>query len=96
MANVVVPLSRRYSVHDKEFEKIELREPRYKEIFMQGRGKPREWQPSPHGPVIVSYPGVVDSYLQVLVVSPSYEDIGNLDVADALALEEAILNFFPV
>ncbi|MDI7924598.1 phage tail assembly protein [Ferirhizobium litorale] len=96
MADITIPLSKPYTVHDKTFASIKLREPRYREIFMEGRGKPREWQPSPHGPVIVSYPAVVDSYLQELIVEPGYECIGNLDVVDALALEKAVLDFFPM
>lgn len=96
MPDVEVELSKSYQAHDKTFSTIKLREPRYREIFMEGRGKPREWQPSPHGPVIVSYPGVVDAYLQVLVVEPGYECIGGLDVVDAMALEKAVLDFFPM
>jgi len=93
---VTVDLSKTYTVHDKKFSSIVLREPRYAEIFMEGRGKPREWQPSPHGPVLVSYPGVVDSYLQKLIVEPGYDCIGELSTVDALKLEKAVLDFFPV
>ncbi|MFK0330706.1 hypothetical protein ACIQUB_06240 [Rhizobium sp. NPDC090275] len=92
----IVPLSKQYTVHDKTFSEVKLREPTYSEIFMQGRGKPREWQPSPHGPVVVSYPGVVDSYLQELVVEPGYEFLSSLSVVDALKLEKAVLDFFPM
>jgi hypothetical protein len=93
---VTVKLSKTYAVHDKEFSEVILREPRYHEIFMEGRGKPQEWQPSPHGPVMVSYPGVVDSYLQKIIVEPGYECIGKLSTVDALALEKAVLDFFPI
>ena len=92
----VVPLSKPYTVHDKTFSEVKLREPTYHEIFMEGRGKPREWQPSPHGPVVVSYPGVVDSYLKVLVVAPGYEFLSGLSTVDALSLEKAIFDFFPM
>lgn len=96
MANVEVSLSKSYSAHDKQFSKITLREPRYHEIYMEGRGKPREWQPSPHGPVVVTYPAVVDSYLQQIIVEPGYDCIANLNPVDSLALEKAVLDFFPI
>jgi hypothetical protein len=94
--NGVVELSKDYTVHDRKFSEVKLREPTYNEIFMEGRGKPREWQPSPHGPVVVSYPGVVDSYLKVLVVEPGYEFLSGLSTVDSLKLEKAIFDFFPM
>ncbi|MBB3315116.1 hypothetical protein FHT77_000958 [Rhizobium sp. BK181] len=96
MTNVVVKLSNTYKVHDKEFSEVTLREPRYHEIFMEGRGKPQEWQRSPHGAIVVSYPAVVDSYLQKIVVEPGYDCISGLSTADSLALEQAVLDFFPL
>ncbi|NLS02322.1 hypothetical protein HGP14_02920 [Rhizobium sp. P32RR-XVIII] len=96
MASVVVKLSKSYTAHDTAFSEIKLREPRYHEIFMEGRGKPREWQPSPHGPVVVTYPAVVDSYLQKIMVEPGYDCISELSTVDSFALEKAVLDFFPL
>ncbi|NTF87495.1 phage tail assembly protein [Agrobacterium rhizogenes] len=95
MTQTIVPLSKRYTAHDKTFDKITLREPTYKEIYMDGLGRPQEWQPtSGGGAVMVTYSSVVDEYLQKLVIEPGYECIGALSAADAMKLERAVCVFF--
>jgi hypothetical protein len=95
MTQTVVTLSKSYIAHDKTFDKITLREPTYKEIYMDGLGRPQEWQPTNGGgAVLVTYSSVVDEYLQKLVVDPGYECIGALNAADAMKLERAVCGFF--
>ncbi|NTI92281.1 hypothetical protein G6L78_01415 [Agrobacterium rhizogenes] len=95
MSQTVVLLSKSYTAHNKTFNKITLRDPTYKEMYMDGLGKPQEWQPtSGGGGVFVTYSSVVDEYLQKLVVDPGYECIGGLNPVDSMKLERAVCGFF--
>ncbi|MBX5082165.1 phage tail assembly protein [Rhizobium lentis] len=94
MADTIIKLSKSYTAHDKSFDAVTLREPTYSEIFRDGLGRPSDWQPSQHGPMLVKYPEVVDAYLQRICVSPGYECIGALSAIDSLKLEEAVTSFF--
>ncbi|CAN7632232.1 hypothetical protein [Pararhizobium sp. LjRoot238] len=75
MSRKVVKLSRRYEPPGVvPFDTVELREPAYADRHMSGLGMPQEWQPNGQGGgVLMTYPGVVDEYLQRLIVSPGYE-----------------------
>jgi hypothetical protein len=95
MVSKSVKLSKSYSAHDKTFDAVTLREPTYKEIYIDGLGKPQEWQPAGNGQgILVTYPNVVDEYLQQIVVEPGYDCIGGLNPIDALKLERAVCDFF--
>jgi hypothetical protein len=94
MADTVVSLSKGYTAHEVTFDKVTLREPTYSEIFRDGLGRPSDWQPTPHGPMLVKYPEVIDAYLRRICVSPGYESIGALNAIDSLKLEEAVAGFF--
>lgn len=94
MAETIVKLSKSYTAHEKSFDAVTLREPTYSEIYRDGLGRPSDWQPTPHGPMLVKYPEVVDAYLQSICVSPGYESIGTLNAIDSLKLEEAVTDFF--
>lgn len=95
MAPVAITLSKSYTAHGKTFDTVTVREPTYREIYMDALGKPQEWQPSSGGvPVHVTYPSVVDDYLKRLIVEPGYECVGELSAADAMALERAVCGFF--
>lgn len=94
MTEVRVKLSKPYTAHNKVFQEVVVREPTYREIYMDGRGAPRDHQPTPNGLMVATYPGIIDSYLQVLVVEPGYECIGSLSTADALRVGEAVCDFF--
>ncbi|MBY5709712.1 hypothetical protein [Rhizobium leguminosarum] len=94
MAEKIVKLSKSYTAHEKPFDAVTLREPTYSEIFRDGLGRPSDWQPTQHGPMLVKYPEVVDAYLQRICVSPGYESIGVLNAIDSLKLEEAVTDFF--
>ncbi|MBY5407166.1 phage tail assembly protein [Rhizobium leguminosarum] len=94
MAETIVNLSKSYTAHEKSFDAVTLREPTYAEIYRDGLGRPSDWQPTQHGPMLVKYPEVVDAYLQRICVSPGYESIGALNAIDSLKLEEAVTDFF--
>lgn len=94
MPEIKVELSKEYTAHGKTFSEIVLREPTYSQIYRDGLGRPRDWQPTPHGPMLVKYPEVVDAYLQRLCVNPGYECIDALNAVDSLRLEEAVAGFF--
>lgn len=92
---MLVSLSKVYDSPVGGFSAVELREPTYKDVFMDGLGRPQEWQPSGGGKaIVVTYASVVDAYLQRLVVAPGYEYIGRLSAIDALKLEKAVCDFF--
>lgn len=89
-----VELSKTYSVGGKSFSKITLREPTYQDVYMDGLGQPREWQPVPGGSALLTYPEKIDAYAQKLIVEPGYEYIAGLSALDARRLEEGICDFF--
>ncbi|MBB2841465.1 UNVERIFIED_ORG: hypothetical protein GGE64_005248 [Rhizobium etli] len=94
MAEITVKLSRSYEAHGKTFHEVVLREPTYSQIYRENLGRPRDWQPTQHGPMLVKYPDVVDAYLQRICISPGYECIDALNAVDSLRLEEAVAGFF--
>ncbi|MBY5763635.1 phage tail assembly protein [Rhizobium leguminosarum] len=94
MTETIVKLSKSYTAHEKSFDAVTLREPTYAEIYRDGLGRPSDWQPTQHGPMLVKYPEVVDAYLQRICLSPGYESIGVLNAVDSLKLEEAVTDFF--
>lgn len=91
-----VPLSKRYEPPGTiPFNKLELREPTYVDIVMSGLGFPQELQPNGHGgSMVVTYVPVVDAYVERLLVSPEYKDIGGLNFIDTKAVQDAICAFF--
>lgn len=95
MATVTVKLSRSYEKHDGSFNSVLMREPTYKEIFIEGRGEPQLWQPGPNNStVLITLPEVIDSYVQILALEPSAESLAGLNAQDALALKKAVIGFF--
>jgi hypothetical protein len=94
MTETIVKLSKSYTAHEKTFDAVTLREPTYTEIFRDGLGRPSDWQPTQHGPMLVKYPEVIDDYLQRICLNPGYESIGALNAVDSLKLEEAVTGFF--
>ena len=95
MADTIVRLSKTYTAHDVSFDKISLRAPVYREIYMDGLGKPMDVTMTASGPLVVTHPQVVDEYLQLLIEEPvSYEMITQLSAVDALKLEKAVCGFF--
>lgn len=90
-----IKLSRRYDAHGKVFDAVTLRDPKYRDFI--DVGAPTEAQPLPGGDgmMIVKHFDRIDTYVGRLLQEPlSTADIVDLDLADALALEDAILDFF--
>lgn len=92
--NTKIKLSKEYTVANKVFDTITLREPTYADVFMSELGKPFEFQPGRNGAFLATYPDVVDAYMQRLIVEPGYEYISRLSVEDSLALERHLRDFF--
>lgn len=93
--NTEIKLSRSYETNDGSFDTIVLREPTYGHLFMAGYGRPFDFQISKHNvPVRMEYPDVVDQYAKLLIVSPAYEDIGQIAAIDAIKVKDAICSFF--
>lgn len=97
MANVTVKLSRAYDnpFNKTMFDAIILREPTFRDIYVEGLGAPEELQPNGHGGVLVitNY-DVIARYAERLVVSPDHAAIMELSQKDAKAVERAITSFF--
>ncbi|MFM2279656.1 MAG: Rhizobium phage vB RleM [Pseudomonadota bacterium] len=90
-----VTLTRSYEAFGKTFSTVRLREPTYKEIFMEGLGRPQEWQRTEGGGmVLVTYPPVVASYIERVAVEPGIEALTQLGAVDSMRLERAITDFF--
>lgn len=94
MPDTTVKLSRSYTAHGKVFDQVVLREPTYRETHMEGLGKPKEWQATANGPMLVTYPMVVDEYLKRIATEPTYEHLSGLSAIDAGRLEKAVCDFF--
>lgn len=91
----IVTLTRQYEAGGTVFREVKLREPTYKEIFMEGRGRPQEWQRSDGGaPVLITYPNAIASYVEILAVEPGIESLTRLGAIDSIRLEKAVTGFF--
>lgn len=90
-----IKLSRRYEAHGKIFDAVTLRDPKYRDFI--DIGDPIEQQPLPtgSGSMIVKHFDRIDAYAGRLLQDPlSMADIMDLDLVDALAMEDAVLDFF--
>jgi len=97
VATVNVPLSKSYTGHDGPFSSVELREPTFKEIYIDGLGEPQQWQPGPNGqPVLITLPDVINAYVEKLAVNPSADNLAQLNVQDSQALAARVKRFFMV
>jgi hypothetical protein len=98
MPKVTVKLSQSYSnPHEGGvlFDTVELREPRYKDIFMDGLGEPQEYQPNGRGgAVLVTHYETIAKYIDRLAVKPTSDLLGQVSAIDALRLQKAVLGFF--
>jgi hypothetical protein len=83
-----VPLGRTYTVGSAIFESLSFREPKladYRQI-----GKAIEVQRG----VVVTYPDAIWSYADRLLQVTPPGALNELDLVDALAVEDAIIDFF--
>lgn len=95
MGKIFVPLSRSYQGHGGSFTSIELREPTYTDIYIDGLGEPQQWQPGPNGtPVLITLPDVVNAYVDRLAINPTSESLAELNAKDSRALARKVIGFF--
>lgn len=97
MAEITIKLSRAYdNPFDKtRFDSVTLREPTFRDIYVEGIGAPEELQPTVNGGfmVITNYDAIA-RYAERLVVKPDHAAVLDLDQRDAKAMERAITGFF--
>jgi hypothetical protein len=95
MSPRAIKLSRRYESHGRIFDTVSLRDPKYRDLLAVG--DPIELQPLPSGAgeMVVKYLDRIEDYVGRLLQDPlSVADLVDLDLVDAMAIEEAILGFF--
>lgn len=95
MADITVKLSKIYKVHDLTFDSVVMREPTFKDIYVDAIGVPEELQPNGRGGVlIITNYEVVGQYVERLAVKPTSDCLLDLSVHDSKALEKAVIGFF--
>ncbi len=88
-----VKLTRRFEAHGKVFESVTVREPRWEDVM--ALGEPFDVQKSISGNVLVQPQlEVIAGYIRRCVVSPGFENLGELGVTDTRAVRDAVLDFF--
>ncbi|TJV19689.1 hypothetical protein [Mesorhizobium sp.] len=92
MAEKIVPLSKRYEAHDKTFDSVTVREPRFEDLL--ALGEPYEVQRAAGQNVVIENTAAVAAYVRRCVVSPGVEQLGALGLADARLVREAVIDFF--
>lgn len=92
MGKTTVKLSRGYLGHDGEFRKVELREPTFDDWL--DIGPVEEYQPGDDGALlIVTYRNRYREWAERLCTEPGGDLLGQLDLADGLAVKAAIDDF---
>jgi hypothetical protein len=90
-----VTLTQSYVVFDKSFDKVRLKSPTYKHIYVEGLGAPVEWQPvAGGGQMIITNYEAIAKYLDRIAVEPTSESLNDLSPIDARRLETAVTDFF--
>ena len=92
MAEKIVPLSRRYEAHDKIFDSVTLREPRFEDLL--ALGEPYEMQRAAGNNVVIENTATIAAYVKRCVVSPGAEHLGELSLSDARAVRQGVIDFF--
>jgi len=92
-----VPLSQRYEAHGRTFDRLTFREPKMADY--EAIGEVAEYQPAPGGGMmIINHDDRVWQYRDRLLKRgedlPDAGDIGQLTLADSIAVKEAITDFF--
>lgn len=92
-----VTLSQGYEAHGRTFRSLTFREP--KMVDYEAIGEIAEYQPAPNGGMmIIHHDDRVWQYRDRLLKRgeglPGAEDLGELTLADAIAVKEAISGFF--
>lgn len=93
MAAVKVPLSRTYTETGKPVSELSFKSPGWNDFIELGEVE--EWQRVGDRAMLVRYPQVVAQYAERLLDAPNTAaDLVALDLADTLAVHEAIRDFF--
>lgn len=95
MADKVIKLSRTYAAHGQTFDSITLREPKSRDYLEIG--DPVEMHSDPSGGdgrFVVEHLDRIKAYAQRLPIHPTPESLVDLDLVDAIAMKEAICDFF--
>ncbi len=92
-----VRLSQRYEAHGRTFDSLTFREPKMSDY--EAIGEIAEYQPAPGGgAMVINHDDRVWLYRDRLLKRgdglPDIPDIGQLTLADAIAVKEAITGFF--
>lgn len=83
-----VTLSHRYEIGSSLFEKLSFREPKLSDY--RRHGKVVESQRG----VVVTYPDAIWAYADTLLKDVPHGALSELELEDALAIEETIIGFF--
>ena len=84
-----VPLSKTYTIGTTVFSQLVFRDPKLADY--RALGRPREWQFT----VEIRDKDVIFAYADRLLQQVPPGALGELDIVDALAIEDLILGFFP-
>lgn len=92
-----VRLSRRYESHGRDFDSLTFRAPKMADF--EEIGEISEYQPAPGGGVmLIQHDDRIWAYRDRLLkrgeALPSSADLAELDLADAIAVKDAITGFF--
>ncbi len=92
MSGKSIALSRRYEAFGKAFDRIELREPTFEDLFTVG--EVQEWQPvaGGDGMMLITHDDRIRAYAERL--SGDAAVLPQLALKDSLAVKKAILDFF--
>lgn len=93
--NIEVKLSKSYTAHAEVFSAVTMREPTFRDIYVDGLGLPQELQPTPSGgAMVVTNYEVIGLYINRLAVKPTAECLTELSAIDAGRLSKAVIGFF--
>jgi hypothetical protein len=96
MAEKTIPLSRRYDAHGGAFDSVTLRAPKLRDHIAIGDPVEVHRGPDGDGRFVVEHLDRVAAYLDRLAVpgKPGRECLDDLDLADSIAIKDAVTDFF--
>jgi len=91
-----VPLSRKYEAHGQVFDSVTLRAPKLRDHIAIGDPVEIHAGPDGEGRFVVEHLDRIAAYLDRLAVAgrPGRECLDDLDLADSIAVKEAVTDFF--
>lgn len=96
MNEKAVPLSRKYEAHGQVFESVTLRAPKLRDYIAIGDPVEIHAGPDGQGRFVIEHLDRIQAYLDRLAVpgKPGRECLDDLDLADSIALKDAVTDFF--